>query len=249
MKPTFRDIVWIGVIALMAVLLSKCHRDDSNKQDANYKALQEKHYKDSLNYLQQISKQEQAVAITVKQADSLGKVNKIIEAQLDDKAASVLRLSAALLKARTPGIDTNLITIDHDYIDYCDSLAFKASGLAVDYNTYKKNTANLIAAKDATISGKDEIIVTERKAKLNCLNDYNALQHFFQDCQKELKPHNQVYAGIELIGNPSYVINNIGLALTLKTKSNKLWQVSGGVQTNGQYYARINGNILIKLKP
>lgn len=249
MKPTFRDIVWIGIIALMAVLLSKCHRDYNAKQDANYKALQEKHHNDSLNYLRQISKQEQTVAITVKQADSLIKINKVIEARLDDKAADVLRLSSALRKAKIPGIDTNLITVDHDYVDYCDSLAFKASGLAVDYSGYKRNTANLIAAKDATISIKDDIIATERKAKLNCLNDYNALQHFYQDCQKELKPRTQLYAGVELIGNPSYVINNVGLALTLKTKSNKLWQVSGGIQTNGQYYARINGNILIKLKP
>lgn len=249
MKFTFRDIVWIALIVLIVVALSKCHRDDNDKLNNAVKKLQDKHTADSLAYKSIITVQESKVESSVKKADSLSVINKSLEAKLDDNAANVMRLSAALRKAKTPGLDTNLITVDHDYIDYCDSLAFKASDLAVDYSKYKSNTNNLLAAKDETIKGKDDIIATERKAKQNCLDDYNAITHFYRDYIKANKPTNQIYIGAELIGNPAYLINNAGLAITLKTKSNKLWQLSGGIQTNGQYYARINGNILIKLKP
>lgn len=248
MKFTFRDIVWITIIALILVVLSKCHRDESDKLNAGVRALQEKHIADSLTYKSTIIIQENKVRGSIKKADSLTAVNKRLESTLDSKASDVLRLSTELHKYRTPSIDTNLTTVDQDYISYCDSLSFKASDLAIDYNKYKKNTGFLLQAKDETIKGKDEIIATERKAKENCLTDYSAMVHFYQDCQRSNKVTHQIYIGAELIGNPTYLVNNAGIALTLKTKSNKLWQISGGIQTNGQYYARINGNILIRLK-
>lgn len=249
MKLTFRDIVWVVIITLIVIGLSKCHRNDKDKLNDKLLSLQAKHRNDSIDNTRQIAEQEHKVEAFVKQADSITSINKLLETRLDGTANTVIRLSAALRKAKQPGIDTNFITVDQDYVDYCDSLAIKSSSLAYDYFTYKKNNTYILAAKDEVIKGKDDIITTERKAKQNCLNDYNALMHYYKDYQQSVKPANQVYVGVELIGNPSYLINNAGIALTLKTKSNKLWQVSGGIQTNGQYYARINGNILIKLKP
>lgn len=245
MKFTFRDMVWIVIITLIVIGLSKCHRDDGDRLKEKLLSLEAKHRNDSLSYVQQIKEQENSVVTSIKKADSITVINKSLETRLDGTAATVIKLSAALRRAKQPGIDTNFITVDQDYVDYCDSLAIKSSSLAFDYFNYKKNNAYLLTAKDETIKGKDDIIATERRAKQNCLNDYNALQHFYKEA---VKPTNQVYVGAELIGNPSYLINNAGIALTLKTKSNKLWQISGGLQANGQYYARINGNILIRLK-
>lgn len=249
MKFTFRDIVWVGIITLILVVLSKCHSDKNDSINASLKILHEKHVSDSLSYSKEIISQEHRVNESVYKADSLNNINQVLETKLDDKANTILRLTAALQKAKQLGIDTNFITVDQDYVDYCDSLAIKSSGLALDYFTYKKNNAALIVAKDEIIKAKDGIINIERNAKQSITNDYNALTRIYQDYQKANKAKNQFYIGAELIGNPTYFVNNVGLAISLKTKSNKLWQISGGIQTNGQYYARINGNILIKLKP
>lgn len=248
MKITFRDIVWIVIVTLVVIGLSKCHRDDKYKINEKILSLQAKQRNDSISYNEEIGAKERNVVVLTKLADSVGAVNKSLESRLDGTAAAVIKLSDALRKAKQPGIDTNFISVDQDYVDYCDSLAFKSASLANDYYDYKKNNTNILAAKDEVIKGKDAIITTERQAKQSCLNDYNALLHYYNDYQKSVRKTNQIFIGAELIGNPSYLVGNVGLVLTLKTKTNKLWQISGGLQTNRQYYARINGNILIKLK-
>lgn len=245
MKFTFRDIVWIVIITIIVMLLSKCHRDDKGELEEKIKSVQARHRNDSLAYLTAIAVQEHTVQVSVKQADSLQTINRTLETKLDGTAATVVKLSKALQSAKLPGINAQLITVDQDYVSYCDSLAFQSTNLAFEYFNYKKNNNSLIEKKDEIIKGKDNIIATERQAKDNCLRDYDALTHYYQ---KAAKTTNQVFIGVELIGNPTYLVNNAGLAITLKTKTNKLWQVSGGLQTNGQYYARINGNILIRLK-
>jgi hypothetical protein len=248
MKLTFRDIIWVAIITLVIIVLSKCHRDDQGRLSESVKTLHDKHTKDSITASKLIIQQELENAELVKRADSAQKINDSLGFRLDANAATVIKLSKALQKAKQPGIDTNFITVDKDYVTYCDSMAYTASNLAVDFTKYKNNNAYVLATKDETIKGKDQIIATERIAKQGCMNDYNTLMKHYQEYQRANKPTNQIFIGAELIGTPTYLVNNAGLALTLKTKSNKLWQISAGLQTNGQYYARFNGNILIKLK-
>lgn len=245
MKFEFKDIVWISFITLIVIFLSRCHRNNSAALDAAKDKLQSKVIQDSINYITAIQQLNKNVVI----ADSVTKVlqlkNNIIEQQLDQRTATIFNLTAALKKAKIPLVDTNTIAVDPDYINYCDSLADVSQFMAADYTLYKNNTGLLLAAKDTAIRARDGIIVIERKAKQDCKDNFNSLMHLYQ--MQTGKPHNQIYIGPELIATPSYLVSNAGIALSLKTKSNKLWQVSGGIQNNGQYYFRINGNILISL--
>jgi len=247
MKFDFKDIAWVAVVTLIVIFLSKCHREKTDLQDAELNKLGLKIHEDSIETARVIKQYEIIVANKDTIATLYINRNKAIEQQADKQAATVLRLSAALRAYQLPG-DSNITTVSHEYIDYCDSLALTSSDLAINFNNYKRNAAFIIAAKDTALLAKDSIIAAERKAKSDCKNGYNALMRIYQHDQSVNKLHSQLYIGAELIGNPNYLISNVGLALTLKTKANKLWQLSGGIMTSGQYYARINGNILISLK-
>lgn len=248
MKFTFRDIVWVGIIALTLLVLSKCHRDDNDNLGIDIKQLKEKAYKDSIALTKQVQIHEYTAEVARQQAIIYTAKNKIIERQLDSTNLVAMRLARYIKGYEQPGIDTTFTTVGPEYINYCDSLADLTVLTSYNFGNYKKNTAIVLAAKDTMLMAKDSIISIERLAKQKTLRDYNGLMHFCQDMQKEVKPRGQVYIGAELMANPSHFINNAGVALSLKTKSNKLWQVSGGIQSNGGYYARVNGNILIKLK-
>jgi len=246
MRFEFKDIVWIGIIALVVVLLSRCHRNRSDKLNTDIQALKTKQLQDSIDYQNAVRVYETTAA----KADSTAAIyiakNKDVQLKLDQKSSTILQLSR-IIKGAGP-VDTSLTTVGPEYIEYCDSLADVSTAMVVDFQKYKRNTNIILQAKDTIISSKDGIIAAERQAKQNCKNDYNSLMHFYQDAQKAAMPRNQLYLGAELIGTPNYLVSNVGAVVSLKTKTNKLWQLSGGLQTTGQYYIRINGNILISLK-
>jgi hypothetical protein len=246
MKFTFRDMVWVAIIVLIVIYLSKCHRDNSGKLDDSIKELQDKTRSDSVQHAAQVRLYEARIAEAQTRSRKYSEENKAIEQQLDKKSATVLRLSAALKDLKI--VDTNVIGVGQEYLDYCDSLAIESSNLVVNFANYKRNNGYIITAKNLEITAKDSLLDIKDKAYQSCKADYNALMHFYKQSQKQLKPRNQVYVGAEIMANPHYLVSNVGVALTLKTKDNKLWQLSGGIQTNGQYYIRVNGNILIKLK-
>lgn len=247
MKLMFRDIVWIAIIAIIVIFLSRCHRNSTDALDVDLKKLQLKINKDSINYSNAIQGLSHIAANSDSVAAILQVKNKTIEQQLDQRAITISNLTTALRKAKIPVVDTNTIAVDPDYINYCDSLANVSGFMAADYKSYKKNIGLLLHAKDTAINARDGIITVERKAKQDCKDNLNQLMRLFQEAQSD-KSRNQLYLGAEVIASPSYFISNAGIALSLKTKTNKLWQLSGGLQTNGQYYFRINGNILISLK-
>lgn len=247
MKFTYRDIVWIAIVTLIIIYLSKCHRDNTNLLEQNLEALRQKTKQDSIIRAHQLHAFELIATEADQKAKDYSLRNKQIEQESFINGETVIRLTAALKAAKKPLIDTTTIAVGQEYLDYCDSLAEESSNLAVNFKAYRTNTDYLIGAKDASIKARDSIIAIEHNSYRQCKADYNTLKQYCQ-AYKQSANSSQIYLGAELIGNPTSLISNAGIALTLKTKTNKLWQISGGLQSNGSYYARINGNILIKLK-
>lgn len=245
MKVTFRDICWAAVVTLIILFLSKCHRDEKGQLNEKVKEIDAKFKNDSITHnaerllLEGKLSDQQAVTAEVT------KKNDIVLAKLNVSEATINRLAAAIRTAKLLPIDTSFVTVSPEYVTYCDSLANESEFLTADLIKYKNLNTGIIISKDRELSIKDSMIMTEKLAVEKCRKNYSDLQFIYGLLNKSA---NQVYIGAELLGNQYTIFQNVGVALSLKTKSNKLWQVSGGLQNGGRWYGRINGNILISFK-
>jgi hypothetical protein len=242
MKFTFRDIVWAGIIVLVVVFLSKCHRDRVG--DLTNELAQQAYSKDSTHRVDQ-QQADNKLNILLGQMQNAAALQQATDKRLSQSLNTIARLSAGVKTAKLLPEDTTFTMVSPEYIDYCDSLAITSERVYDEYEDYKRKTDYSFLAKDTAFNYLARELKQERSAYATCRTDYTALQQAYK---RAALPHNQLYLGAELIGSPSYLISNVGAVISIKTKSNKLWQLSGGLQTNGQYYGRINGNILISLK-
>lgn len=248
MSFTFKDIVWVAIIAIILIVLSKCHRDKVSSLDNDVQALlDERRMSDSLHTIstkQIVQRLDVANSnAQVAQADQL-----TAERKLDSSVATARRLAAELHRLRNWPIDSTAITVSGEYVTYCDSLGRTADSIAIDYIKYKRRTTALLTAKDTAYNIQGQLLNSERAARLQCKKDFEALQHFYTLADKHTRPVSQLFIGAELIGSQQLLVQNVGAVLSLKTKTNKLWQVSGGLQNGGGWYGRISGNILIRLR-
>ncbi len=248
MNITFRDIVWVGIIALIIIVLSKCHRDKTDDLNGDVQALLiERRMSDSVHKIN-AQALENKLNVAIGQAQVAREDQRSAEGKLNASVATATRLAAELRRIKGWPVDSTAITVSGEYVTYCDSLAYTADSIAVDYTAYKRKNTSLLAMKDTAYNLQTQLLNKERAAKLQCDKDFKALQHFYAEADKRSKPTNQIYIGAEFIGSQQLLVQNAGAVLSLKTKTNKLWQVSGGLQNGGGWYGRINGNILIRLR-
>lgn len=249
MKFTFRDIVWCAVFALVLIILSKCHRDKTNSLNASVTELiEQSKATDSAHSIESMQK-ENKLNILLGQLQNATAKQQVADKQLTQSFATITRLAGAVKVSKfLTDIDTNLVAVGPDYVMYCDSLAMTSEATGVEFIEFKKRTASLLQTKDTAMQLQANMLNSERAYSAACKKDFSALQHYYAESEKNNKPHNQLYVGAELLGNQATVIQNVGAVLSLKTKGDKLWQISGGLQNGGGYYGRINGNILIRLR-
>ena len=248
MKVTFRDIVWFAIIALVVLVLSKCHRDKIDELNKGADVIiQKAKQSDSLHEKQLLIDRINIdlTAAIAKDAEANLKAN---EHQLNIAQATVLRLAAAVKESKNFPVDTSFVTVSPEYVEYCDSLAINSEHLSLDFDEYKNSAGHLIIAKDSVINTLKETVNHERSFSTECRREFAAMERFYKGADERAKPRNQIFLGAELIGTPQYLINNVGAVISLKTKQDKLMQVSGGLQSNGGYYGRISASFLIKLR-
>jgi hypothetical protein len=248
MNFTFRDIVWVGIIVLIVIVLSKCHRDENNELSKDVTALvNERKMADAAHNIE-AQQLENKLNIVKGQLQNAQEDKQSAEDKLTKTMATSSRLAAELKRLKGWPTDTNAVLVGQEYISYCDSLAFTADSLAVDFITFKRKNAYLSAAKDSQFKLQQQFYNNEHSLTERYKREYNALMQAYEQAEKRNKPTNQMYIGAELIGSKQLLVQNVGAVLSLKTKTNKLWQVSGGLQNGGGWYGRINGNILIRLR-
>lgn len=248
MNITFRDIVWVALIAIILIALSKCHRDKTNELNKDVTALViERRMSDSVHNIAQQALENKLAVVTGKLQNAEADQHSA-EAKLSKSITAAGRLAAELKRLKGWPTDTNAILVGQEYVAYCDSLAYTADSIAIDYITFKRKNNYLLASKDTALRLQKQLYDKERIALEVCRRDFKALEHFYTEADKRSKPKNQIYVGAELLGSERLLIQNVGIALSLKTKTNKLWQLSGGLQNGGGWYGRINGNILIRLR-
>ena len=248
MKMTFRDIVWCAILALVLIMLSKCHRDKTNKLSESVTELMSQAKATDSIHAVKVMRDENRLNILLGQLQNATADQQAADKQVTQSMTTIARLSAAVKAAKFFTGDTSFVTVGPEYVMYCDSLAITSEATGVEFSAYKKRTGFLLLAKDTALRLQEGLLKSERAYSASCKKDFNALQHFYTESEKRNKPRNQLFVGAELLGNQTTMIQNVGAVLSLKTKTNKLWQISGGLQNNGGFYGRINGNILIRLR-
>lgn len=218
MNITFRDIVWVAIIALILIISSKCHRDKTRDLHGDAQALlTERRMSDSAHRIttQQL---ENRLNIAIGQAQVAREDQQTAETKLAKSITTATRLAAELRRIKEWPVDSTAITVSGEYVTYCDSLAYTADSIAADFATYKRKNSSLLASKDTALNLQLQLLNKERTAHEQCNKDFKALQHFYTEAEKRSKPTNQVYIGAELIGSQQLLVQNVGAVLSLKTK-------------------------------
>jgi hypothetical protein len=248
MKMTFRDMVWVTILVLVVIWLSKCHQDKIDVADNRLKSITDKAAKDSIQHRKDtivLNYKLGAFQQEIKVRDS---EHVILEAELDKATTLVGHLAQSVQGVRNLTPDTSFVTVSPEYVSFCDSLAGSSEILATDYYNYKLSTGKLLSAKDSALSIKDSLLLNEKTFSAECRKEFNEIQGLYRNVLQENKPRTQFYLGAELIAAVQTPFGDVGAVASIKTKSNKLWQLSSGVQSNGGVYVRVSGNILISFK-
>ena len=243
MKFTWRDIVWCAIIALILLALSKCHRNDTDKMKDKYFELEKQFNNNKANHEFNQQQLQNKLVIAKEAVQIANNELKVSEAKLSQSIATIKKLGITLKAAKELEPDSTFTLVSPEYMNICDSMWYTVEKSYEQLDVFKKKYDLLVFAKDTLLQRQTFINKETSQALTHCQQDYIKLQHLYSI----QKPVNQLYIGAEILSG-AYVIQNVGVALTLKTKTNKLWQISGGIQNDGHYYGRINGNILISFK-
>lgn len=246
MQITFRDLVWVGIVVLIVLYLSKCKRDETGIISDQVRIIRDKLNQDSVKAHFRITKLEFDLSQERGKTRMAITESKAVSGKLQASEVTVSRLIAAVRKARLLTPDTNFVAVAPGYVTFCDSLASSADSVFTDINRYKNLSAAILAGKARELSLKDSIIKTERTFSEECRAQFSSLQALYR--KTNVAPRNQVFIGAEILGTQNTILQNVGAVISLKTKGNKLWQLSGGLQNGGGWYGRINGNILLSFK-
>lgn len=248
MKVTFRDIAWFGIVALIVIWLSKCHRDKTGELQAKAnEIIKVSKEKDSVYASRSSILNERVATSEATAALAAIKAGKA-DGQLQETLKIITRLSAAVRASKNFPIDTSFVTVSPEYVSYCDSLAINSENIAAEYEGFKISIGGLITDKDSVIKTLKDLVNYEQTFSSESKKEFAALQYIYKNLIQSSAIRNQFFIGAEIIGNQQSLIQNVGAVLSLKTKSNKLWQISSGLQNNGQIYGRISGSILISFK-
>lgn len=232
------------MIALL-MLCNKAHNENGVSK-AQYDALATR-VKDTANYYRQMLNRRD------RQADSAAKIRGEVQQQLNKSNAKVTasqatinRLVARIERARSKPADDTWVKVHPDYKEGCDSLVVKV-----------KQQEGELAQRDTTISQLNELMlyeISQRDSTINAQKDFN--QKFasqLEDCMAQLhakvnaKQRNQVYAGIGLFGNQINPLAGGQVNVSLRTRGNKIYEVTGATVGN-TWYAGVGTKILISFR-
>jgi hypothetical protein len=246
-KPTFRDIMWMVIIAVLLFFwLKSCGNDQGA---ALAKTLQEK---DSIiahrTASAEIDKQERIAEATKRweaqierridsiKADSLQKIVNLVSRQ-------AMRLSGELIDLRNALPDSSWVYVAPRYIEGCDSLADVVPVL-VNQN---KQLQEVQVKKDIgflkELSLLEQQRNSEKKRADTAQKDFNELKGNYAYYVRVTQSHNSWWIGAELGGSALY--QQAGGKVGFQTKKGTMYIVTTGIHSLGGTYA--SGSVLFKL--
>jgi hypothetical protein len=232
-----------GTAVAALIYLQVCRTPKPVNADDRYKVLQ-KQKQDTINYYEELLKaNDVATELAVYKAEEA--LNNQLKAEADLRVSTdqVSILTARLRAARKDTGKT--VTVSLRYVRTCDSLEFAADQQTVRTNLYIKSNDSLkLKLTDQETAYKNKLATQTR---------FNAaLRNQLDSCQlavknNPFKKRSQLYAGIDLLGNKTYLIDGGQVNLTLLTKRNTMFAVTGAL-IHGQVYGGVGTKFLISFR-
>lgn len=237
------------VIALVIIFLQNLCRKPAPADaitKAAYDSLQAR-IKDTARYYQERLKGD-SIAIADATAHTMQQRDRFDESQEKLNASQVIihRLVAKIEGAKVEPKDSTFIPVSPHYIAGCDSLKDQARAQQEKIDQQQEDGLKLTELMTYEIAIRDSSLNAQKEFTRKF---YNQLE----DCMKQLhtkvnqKQRNQVYAGIGLFGNMINPLAGGQVNVSLKTRNNMIYEVTGATVGN-VWYGGVGTKLLISFR-
>jgi peptidoglycan hydrolase CwlO-like protein len=221
--PWILSCILFGVILYMQTCKTKPVTVPKSEYDALVKSKE-----DTVKHFNAIIKADDA-AIEAAKTHAVQSAERAIrsEAKVTEGQSEIKRLNAKIDAGRKEKPDSSFVAVSPRYVEGCDSLSLISGIQDIRVDMYKKDNADLKAAKEQEIAARDK--------KLKDQKDFNdALQKQLDSCQdkvkekeKSAKVKNQWYGIVGITGNKLNPIAGGEGGITLINKKGVLYGIKG----------------------
>lgn len=248
-KPTFRDIMWMVIIAVILLFYIKSCTD---KKKAETAGIEESQKKDSIVIEQEreLGKMTEARKAAATEAWEAQNETQIAVAKYDSSKTELayfmrqaMRMSVRIKDLQDALPDSDWVHVSPLYTSYCDSLADEIPLLNNQINTLQQ----VSEAKDASFTREIRLLnqqnETERANVAKSLYNFNALNANYDAYKKKVTPRNSLWLGGE--AQLSSIYQTVGGQVMWQTKKGISYRGGVGMISSGGYY--VSGGIAFKI--
>lgn len=248
-KPTFRDIMYMVIIAIILLFYFKSCTDKKKYQLAGAEELQKK---DSIVIQQEreLGKMTEARKAAATKAWEAENETQIARDRYDSTQKIVntltkkaLRLSGDIIDLRDALPDSNWVPVHPDYVGYCDSLADAIPPLNIQINTLLKVSQEKDASFAREIKLLNEQNEIEKGYTAIANKRFDNLNANYDAYKKKVTPRNSLWLGGE--AQLSSIYQTVGGQVMWQTKKGISYRGGVGVISSGGYY--VSGGIAFKI--
>lgn len=241
---------WIAAFILFLVVLyfqlcaNKKLTDTITKADYNAMV---KAKDDTIKYHKEIIKADDAaIEMAVGHAEQSAQRAKESEDKVTESQSIIARLNAKLNAARKEKPDGSFVAVSPDYINGCDSLQLVTEYNNLQLNWYKRDNAALVASKQREINLRDTAIQHRDQFNAAMIKQLDTC-HLKLDSAINNQQRTQVYAGVGMFGNQINPLAGGQVNVSLKTKGNKIYEITGAAVGN-TWYVGLGTKFLISFR-
>jgi hypothetical protein len=164
---------------------------------------------------------------------------------LAESQNQVQRLSDKIQAAKKEKPNDSWVAVSPNYVDGCDSLRLAAVGQNARINEAEQENKKTVELMDYEINLRDTAL--QHRDAFNA-----ALQKQLDSCHLKVKgavnqQRTQVYAGVGMFGNQINPLAGGQVNVSLKTKGNKIYEVTGAAVGN-TWYVGLGTKFLISFR-
>lgn len=241
---------WIAAFILFLVVLyfqlcaNKKLTDGVTK--ANYNSMV-KTKDDSIKYYKGIIMADSAVIndahmATAEQRDK----GELFRRSLAESQNQVQRLSDKIEAAKKEKQDDSWVSVSPRYVEGCDSLNIVAVSQNAKIDQYEESKVKQEELMDYEISIRDKALRHRDQFNAAMIKQLDTC-HLKLDSSISSKKRTQVYAGVGMFGNQINPIAGGQVNVSLKTKGNKIYEVTGAAVGN-TWYVGLGTKFLISFR-
>lgn len=171
---------------------------------------------------------------------------ELYQRSLAESQNLVRRLSDKIEAAKKEKKDDTWVAVSPRYVEGCDSLRLANIDQAAKINEAQEENAKVVTLMDYEISLRDTALQHRDAFNATMIKQLDACQ-LKLDTAIEKQQRTQVYAGVGMFGNQINPIAGGQVNVSLKTKGNKIYEVTGAA-VGGTWYVGIGTKFLISFR-